>query len=608
MILLLVLGVFSTIAIVVASVHAIFEDRRVLNSDIAVRIESSLALLHSINADRCIGCEGCIDVCPTKVLALVHHKVQVVNFKDCVQCEQCVWACPTMALVMHREGTKPQSLTVPEIDAHFQTSVPGQYLIGEVAGKPLVKNAANLGRLVVEHMLRDGLQASSPDDEVLDVAIVGSGPGGLSAGLASMHHGLRCVILEKEHTIASTVSRYPKGKSFMSEPADARNLSFLPVFDASKEKLLASWKALIAEVDLPIQKGEAVEDVKRRDDGIFEIRTTVTSYLARRVILATGLRGKPRLLAVPGANLAKVHSVLEDPEAYSGQAVLVVGGGDSALEAAMALSDAGSTVTLSYRSKAFKRAKIANQKKIQEYGEAGTVRVLMSSNATSFAEATVSIKLSNGEEETIDNQQAFLLIGAEAPVAWLEKLGVRFVQRPHLYELGAVDKLVIALVQDVDDCPSDALPAAARIRGEHVMTAPPTASPRRQPRQRSVIEFISDEWTKVRTVVRDLVEYTPAPEILDEDTPFLDDADLTAIESSATRPSLWTRLTTNREQSLPISEALGGAEVTDDELESVFSPLTEHSPRTEYESPLQTFTGDDFEESTIVDVPRSAQG
>ncbi len=599
MVLLLVLGVFIAVAIVIASVHAVFEDRRVVQHEAEIRQDSSLALIHSINADRCIGCEGCIDVCPTKVLALVHHKVQVVNFRDCVQCEQCAWACPTTALVMHREGTKPQTLTVPEIDPHFQTSVPGQYLIGEVAGKPLVKNAANLGRLVVEHMLRDGLQTTDPNPVVLDVVIVGSGPGGLSAGLASMHHGLRCVVLEKEHTIASTVSRYPKGKSFMSEPADARNVSFLPVFDARKEELLAAWKTLIAEVALPIRKGEAVEDVKRRDDGIFEIRTTVTTYLAKRVILATGLRGKPRLLAVPGANLSKVHSVLEDPDEFVGQAVLVVGGGDSALEAAMSLSDVGATVTLSYRSKAFKRAKIENQKRIQEYGDAGKVRILMSSNATSFDKASVTIKQSSGEEETIPNEQAFLLIGAEAPVAWLEKLGVRFVERPHLYELGAVDSLVLGLVPNADDCPAEPLQAAARIRGEHFEVAQPVApapAPR-QPRQRSVIEFISDEWTKVRTAVREIVEHTPAPRLETHDDQFAND-DVTSVESSAPRPGLWKRLTTHREP-VPLSETLGGPEITDDELESVFSPLAE------FEAPIVV---EEFDESTVVDVPRRAQG
>jgi ferredoxin len=114
-----------------------------------------------INDDRCTGCDACVAVCPTNVLDLVGNKSRVLRFHDCIQCEACMWACPTEALVMFPEGTEPQPLKVPELDDAYQTGVPGQYLIGEVAGKPLVKNAANLGRAVVEHMLRTGLRAGS---------------------------------------------------------------------------------------------------------------------------------------------------------------------------------------------------------------------------------------------------------------------------------------------------------------------------------------------------------------------------------------------------------------------------------------------------------------
>jgi putative YpdA family bacillithiol system oxidoreductase len=363
-------------------------------------------------------------------------------------------------------------------------------------------------------MLQSGLSpAPASGDDLVDVAIVGSGPGGLSAGLTCLRNDLSCVILEKEHLIASTVSRYPKGKSFMSEPSDARNLSYLPVFDGSKEELLAAWTSLIDDVKLPIRKGEAVEKVEKGADGIFTVRTTVRSYRARRVVLATGLRGKPRLLAVPGANLPKVHSVLEDADAYAGQRVLVVGGGDSAVEAAMSLCDAGASVTLSYRSKAFKRAKPANQKRIADYAAAGKIEVLMESNAVNFTDKAVTIEIAGGEQRTIANQQAFILIGAEAPVGWLEKLGVRFVERPHSYELGASDELVLGLVPDADDCPQDAVGAAARLRGQVVQVAP---QPRPKPRRhRSIVDRIQDEWSKVRTAVHHFADaFTPAPTVV----------------------------------------------------------------------------------------------
>src|SRR5690242_19427351 len=170
-------------------------------------------LIHDINDDRCTGCDACVAVCPTNVLDLVSNKSRVLRFQDCIQCEACMFACPTEALVMVPEGATPPPLKIPEIDENFQTAVPGQYLIGEVAGKPLVKNAANLGRAVIEHMLTNGLYpgALGGGEGVVDVAIIGSGPGGLSAALTCIQKGLSYVVLDKEQMIASTIVRYPKG-------------------------------------------------------------------------------------------------------------------------------------------------------------------------------------------------------------------------------------------------------------------------------------------------------------------------------------------------------------------------------------------------------------
>jgi len=266
-------------------------------------------LIHDINDDRCTGCDACVAVCPTNVLDLIDNKSRVVRFQDCIQCEACMWACPTQALVMHPEGTQPPALKVPELDEFYQTAVPGQYLIGEVAGKPLVKNAANLGRAVVEHMLKGGLKPGAGRSKMaegsdaakvtaVDVVIVGSGPGGLSAALTCIQRGLSYVVIEKDVTIASTIAHYPKGKLIMAEPYDSANLSLLPVFDSSKEQMLPIWRDLVERVGMNVRHGETVESVERRADGVFAIKTNVSSYRAQRVVLATGTRGKPRTLGV----------------------------------------------------------------------------------------------------------------------------------------------------------------------------------------------------------------------------------------------------------------------------------------------------------------------
>src|SRR4051812_45015543 len=423
-------------------------------------------LVHDINDDRCTGCDACVAVCPTNVLDLVANKSRVLRFEDCIQCEACMFACPTEALVMFPEGGVPPPLKVPEIDDNFQTAVPGQYLIGEVAGKPLVKSAANLGRSVVEHMLTTGLRPGSRGGgSMVDVAIVGSGPGGLSAALTCIQKGLSYVVLEKEQEIASTISRYPKGKLVMAEPYDTKNLSLLPVFDSSKEQLIPIWKELIERVRLRIHQGESVESVQKAQDGAFDVRTTVAAYRAQRVVLSIGTRGKPRTLQVPGENLPKIFSLLEDPDDWGGRNVLVVGGGDSACEAALALADAGAKVTISYRGKGFNRAAPKNKSTIERYAAEGRIKAKLGSQVLQFDQESVSLALADGTQKRYPNDAAFVLIGADPPVAWLEKMGIRFVERPHQHQMGKSDDIVRRFVARAADCPEDSARAAAQVLG-----------------------------------------------------------------------------------------------------------------------------------------------
>ena len=387
-------------------------------------------------------------------------------------------ACPTEALVMFPEGTQPPPLKVPEIDENFQTVVPGQYLIGEVAGKPLVKSAANLGRAVVEHMLMTGMQpgAIGRSETIVDVAIIGSGPGGLSAALTCIQRGLSYVVLEKEQMIASTIARYPKGKLVMAEPYDTLNLSLLPVFDAAKEQLIPIWRELLDRVGVKVRQGESVESVQRGGDGAFDIRTTVGAYRAQRVVMSIGTRGKPRTLQVPGENLPKIFNLLEDPDEWRGRSVLIVGGGDSAVEAALALADSGAKVMISYRGKGFNRAAPKNKQTIEAYASEGRIKAKLGSQVLGFEHDSVTLALSDGSQKRYANDAAFVLIGADPPVQWLEKMGIRFVERPHQHQMGKSDDIVRRLVARASECPEDAARAAAQVLGGSTGIAPSAGS------------------------------------------------------------------------------------------------------------------------------------
>ncbi len=412
------------------------------------RIAQRKLLIHSINDDRCTGCDACVTVCPTDVLELVSNKSRVIRFDDCIQCEQCALVCPTTALVMHYQGTKAPAYRMPNLDEYYQAS-PGLYLIGEAAGKPLVKNASNLGRAAVEHMVHGGLRSRPGETdsrrEDVDVLIVGSGPGGLSAALSCIDKRLSYVVIEKDELVASTIARWPKGKECMAEPYDVKTVGLLPVWDSKKDELIAAWRTLLDKQKVRVQTREMVEEVRRLPDQRFEIRTSRKLYRAQRVVLGIGTRGKPRKLGVPGEHLSKVSALLGDAADHRGQRVMVVGGGDSAVEAAVALSETAARVVLSYRGKALSRCKAKNRQALDEAVKNGRVELRFSSNIAEIKPNSVVLKTGEKSEEMV-NDHVFTCIGGDAPVKWLEAVGVRFSDKPHEYQRGPTDRLVEKLV------------------------------------------------------------------------------------------------------------------------------------------------------------------
>lgn len=389
--------------------------------------ESGVLPYPTVDAATCISCSSCYDSCPTNVLAGDHvtHKSTVVNPNACKSltegCTICQDGCPTGAI---RVTTAPlvKEVERPQIDQHNESNLSGVFLVGEVVGAALIKKAVNQGDQTVRYISNRKPRVAEAQ---YDIIVVGAGPGGLAAGLEAKRLGLRYLILERE-SIASTIQNYPRDKAVLAEPVLLAIYGLLPMMDAQKETLVGLWEDIVRKSELQVNIREEVTEVKKVNN-LFTVTTVKGSYQAAYVILATGTRGNPRKIGIKGEDHPKVAYNLIDAAEWRGKKVLVVGGGDSAIEAAVALSnEPGTTVTLSYRRGEFSRVKPRNEQAIKEQEKAGKLTILFNSNVTEISDKTVKIKVGDDIRE-LENDAIFALIGADPPKAWLEKMGVNFV-------------------------------------------------------------------------------------------------------------------------------------------------------------------------------------
>lgn len=377
--------------------------------------------------DYCIGCGACVKVCPEgDVLALVDGKAAIINGHKCIGHGLCAEACPVGAIVMAM--AKPSSGgDIPAISEEFETSVGDLYIVGELGGLALIKNAVNQGRDCMDVIAqRIGSQtARQPEQGALDVVIVGAGPAGISASLRAAEHGLKALTLERE-AVGGTVSKYPRQKLVMTSPVEFPLHGKFNKTTLSKEDLLAFWEKIMQRTDLNIHTSEVVEKVQKETDGLFRVRTTREEYRSRAVVLALGRAGTPRKLGVKGEELPHVLYRLIEADHYTNYNILVVGGGDSAVEAAMGLAhQAGNKVTLSYRKSEFSRLKDRNEKRIAESIRSGKVEVLFNSIPTEFRVGSVLIEV-NGEVREIPNDFVWIFAGGIPPSDFLKSAGVAF--------------------------------------------------------------------------------------------------------------------------------------------------------------------------------------
>ncbi len=375
-----------------------------------------------IDPNKCVGCAACVNACPEmpghRVLGLVHGKASLIGPTDCIGHGACLEACPVDAITLVF-GTERRGIDIPHVRPDFQTNVPGMYIAGELGGMGLIRNAINQGQQAVESIER---AARADDPEQLDLLIVGAGPAGFSASLAALEKGLRFATIEQE-TLGGTVAHFPRGKLVMTAPARLPIVGDFRFRETSKEKLIEYLASVERDTGVQINYHERVETIAREPAG-FIVRTTAREYRAKQVLLAIGRRGTPRKLEVPGEELSKVAYRLIDPEQYIGQHVLVVGGGDSALEAACSIADlADSNVTLSYRSPAFTRAKQKNRERVEAAAAAGRLQVVTQSQVAQIE--AQHVQLVHAEQELrLRNDAVIINAGGILPSAFLRGIGI----------------------------------------------------------------------------------------------------------------------------------------------------------------------------------------
>jgi len=376
-----------------------------------------------IDVDSCIKSGACVEVCPEKdILGILNGRGTLIKASSCVGHGACFHACPVEAISLVI-GTEQRGVDLPHVNEHYESNMPGIYIAGELGGMGLIKNSVEQGQQAVENIVKSGLKNG---DAEYDLIIIGAGPAGIAGSLKAKKLGLKFLTLEQD-SLGGTVFNFPRSKIVMTSPMDLELHGKVKLFDTSKTELLDLWNEVLTKNNITIQERTKVESIQPDGNGFIVNTNRGDEYSTKTVLLAIGRRGSPRKLGVPGEQLEKVAYRLLEPELISGKKVVVVGGGDSAVEAALSLIDENEVV-LSYRKDAFSRIKPKNREKLNYAIGKDLLRVAYSSNVLRIEEKTVVLKTTE-KEEVLENDHVYIFAGGELPTQFLQKAGVEITKR-----------------------------------------------------------------------------------------------------------------------------------------------------------------------------------
>jgi thioredoxin reductase (NADPH) len=390
---------------------------RELATAIKAGLTEPVSLHPVIDPLRCIGSASCVNTCPERALGIIDGKARLTNPAACIGHGACAAGCPVEAITLVF-GSERRGVDIPLVSPDFETNVSGIFIAGELGGMGLIRKAAEQGRQAIATIARRP-RATLP----LDVVIIGAGPAGIAAGLGAIERALRYKVIEQERDLGGAIYHYPRSKIAMAVAVDLPLVGRFDAGEISKEELLRRWQRIVDQVGMDIAFDTRMERLAPIPGG-YRIETTQGTFDTACVLLAIGRRGTPRKLDVPGEGLPKVVYRLIEPGQYSGQRVLIVGGGDSAVEAALACSaQPGTTVTLAYRGEAFTRAKPANRQRVEAAAAAGRIDVRLRTEVGRIAADRVEL-ITDGAASTLANDAVIVQAGGTLPTALLRELGV----------------------------------------------------------------------------------------------------------------------------------------------------------------------------------------